>query len=83
MEVMSATQFRSNLFRALKKVLMGFEIKVKTKDGNVLLINEKKYYGNGESRKTDLLEPKAKGSIVGSLDDADQVLRDYIKVPGK
>lgn len=81
MEVVTATEFRSNLFKILKKVLMGFEVKIKTRNGTILMIDENKFKHKGESRKTDILKPKAKGEIIGSLDDADRLLRKHIKAP--
>ena len=83
METISATQFRSALFKTLKKVLMGFEVTVKTKDGNILMVDERNFLNKGESRSVDLSKPKAKGAIIGSLDNADQLLREYIQVPKK
>jgi len=81
MDKITATQFRATLFKTLKRVLMGYEVTVKTKDGNILMIDERKFINKEESRKVDLLKPKARGKIVGSLNDADQLLRKYIQVP--
>ncbi len=80
-ETLNATLLRQDLFKTIEKVLLGFEVRVKTKSGNVILIDEAVYLKKKESRKSDLLSPKAKGKIHGSLDDADVLLRKHLTLP--
>jgi hypothetical protein len=81
METQTPTSFRANIYRILEKVATGFEVRIKTKKGNIILISEKNLNKKQASRKEGLLKPKARGRINGTLDDADERLRNYIRMP--
>lgn len=79
MQDTTPTAFRSNLFKFLEQALQGLRIRIRTKHGNLLIIPEAKNK-TGNSAK-DFSKPKVKGRILGDLCQADQELRDYIKIP--
>ncbi|MBD3242249.1 MAG: hypothetical protein GF331_16775 [Chitinivibrionales bacterium] len=82
MKTITATALRSNLFQTIQGVVRGAPVRVRSRWGTVLLCREPSSYGDAVSDKPlTSREPKVRGRILRSLDDADEQLRKHIRVP--
>ncbi len=81
MEEQSPTYLRANLYKTLEKVAVGFKVRIKAKTGNFILIAEKDFKKQSRKDSKHIMEPKAEGKIISTLDDADTVLRQHIRIP--
>ncbi len=77
MIAITPTQLRSGLFTQIDHALKGVPIHIRTKRGNAVLISEKAFE-NVSTKKTNR---KIQGRIVGSLDDANNALEQYLVLP--
>lgn len=81
MNVYKPTELRNHLFNALETVQKGEMVCIKTRKENLYIISEKQLEKLTHSSKTILGESKVRGKILGSLDDADKKLAEYIILP--
>lgn len=82
MQTINATRFRADLFRTLKSVATGSTVRISSKWGNAVLIHESKLSGAAIKHTSQpTLDAEIPGLIIGSLDNADQALRDHIRIP--
>jgi PHD/YefM family antitoxin component YafN of YafNO toxin-antitoxin module len=71
------TQFRNGLFAQIDCALKGIPVHIRTRKGNAVLISEKAF--EKASARQDRQE--ISGRIIGSLDDADQALKQHLVLP--
>jgi len=81
MIIYKPTELRNNLFNALETVLKGEMVCIKTRKENLYIISEKHLEKLTHSSKAVLGASKVRGKILGSLDDADKKLTEYIILP--
>ncbi len=81
MEEQSPTYLRANLYKTLEKVAVGFKVRIKAKTGNFILVSEKDFKKQPRKDSKNIMAPKASGKIIGTLKDADAVLRQHIRIP--
>ena len=81
MNIYKPTELRNHLFNVLETVKKGEMVCIKTRKENLYIISEKHLEKLTHSSKTVLVASKVRGKIIGSLDDADKKLAEYIILP--
>ena len=81
MIIYKPTELRNNLFSTLETVQKGEMVCIKTRKDNLYIISEKHLEKLTHSSKNILGVSKVRGKILGSLDDADKKLAEYIVIP--
>ena len=81
MNIYKPTQLRNQLFNVLETVQKGGMVCIKTRKEKLYIISERHLEKLTHSSKTILGASKVKGKILGSLDDADKKLAEYIILP--
>ena len=81
MNIYKPTELRNQLFNVLETVKKGEMVCIKTRKENLYIISEKHLEKLTHSSKTILGASKVRGKIIGSLDDADKKLAEYIILP--
>lgn len=76
MHIISPTNLRKNLFQELASVCHGIPVKVKTRDGNTVIIPEREFLKKTSSN-IDKHQPRINGEIIGDLDEADKELEQF------
>ena len=81
MNIYKPTELRNHLFNVLETVQKGEMVCIKTRKENLYIISEKHLEKLTHPSKTVLGASKVRGKILGSLDDADKKLTEYIILP--
>ncbi len=81
MIIYKPTELRNHLFNALETVQKGEMVCIKTRKEKLYIISEKHLEKLTHSSKAVLGASKVRGKILGSLDDADKKLTEYIILP--
>lgn len=81
MILLAPTELRNNLFDTLETVRMGEMVCIKTRKENLYIISEKQLERLTHSSKTAGALPKVNGKILGSLEEADKELKEYLVMP--
>jgi hypothetical protein len=77
MITVTPTQFRNGLFAQIDCALKGVPVHIRTRKGNAVLISEKAF----EKASARPGQQVISGRIIGSLDDADQALKQHLVLP--
>ncbi len=81
MNIYKPTELRNHLFNVLETVQKGEMVCIKTRKENLYIISEKHLEKLTQSSKTVIGARKVRGKILGSLEDADKKLAEYIILP--
>ena len=81
MNIYKPTELRNHLFNVLETVKKGEMVCIKTRKEKLYIISERHLEKLTHSSKTVLGASKVRGKILGSLDDADKKLAEYIILP--
>ena len=81
MKTITPTKLRSNLFLNIENALKGIPVLIKTRKGNALLMSEGQADKLFSKKKAKKQKTGVLIKINGTLDDADELLGKYIKLP--
>ena len=81
MNIYKPTELRNHLFNVLETVQKGEMVCIKTRKEKLYIISERHLEKLTQSSKIVLGVSKVRGKILGSLDDADKKLAEYIILP--